>query len=394
MYELRQLNMAQSEQAGAIPPTMKAWVRQHRGHYKSSFKLVDSLPTPPIPGPDSSDVIIQISYASLEFSIIHALAVLPVIPFVPPVIPEISVSGTIAAAGGRAPEGLQKLGTRVVAASNPLGMLFCGGGALKEYTRLTESQVVPLETQGISEDDAGERQALSMAQGAALVSNGSAANALARAAKVSSGQRVLLNGASGSVGHIAVQLCRARGAFVVGIASGANEALVRGCGAHEFVDYTKHTSLPDYLASAYGTQPFDCILDCVGSQTLYTNSPSYLRPGCPFVNIGAMDVEKGIMGYAFQWFMNKWRPVWLGGVPRPFIFFSNFPEMPVVLTLIEMAEQGKLKVLVDSEFAMEDLMQAYERVESKRTRGKVLLRIHDEEYHGETCTTERKLFTQ
>ncbi|KAK2030766.1 NAD(P)-binding protein [Colletotrichum zoysiae] len=355
---------------------MRAWVRQFRGHYKSSLKLVDSLPTPPIPGPDSSDILVRVSYVALEFSIVHLLGVLPSLPFSRPLVPELSVSGTVAVAGGKAPEELRRPGTRVLAMTDPMSMAFRGTGALKEYMRVPEAYVIPLSGHGFDagEQDGVDRPILSMAQGAGLVSNGSTALATVRAAKVSSGQRVLVNGASGSVGHIVAQLCRSRGAFVVGVASGANEALVRGY-ADEFVDYRKHASLPDHLAATFGSQPFDSIIDCVGSQVLYTNSPKYLRPEGPFVNIGAIDIEIGILRHVARWVMNTTCPTWLGGIPRQYIFFSNTPNMRDVLTLVEMVEKGELKVMLDSEFAMTDLMQAYERVTSKRARGKVLIRI-------------------
>ncbi|RYP78199.1 hypothetical protein DL771_000676 [Monosporascus sp. 5C6A] len=370
--------MARSEPTAPMPPTMRAWVRQHRGHYKSSLKLVDSLPTPPIPGPNSSDIIVRVSYVALEFSIIHFMGVFPALPFAPPLVPELCVSGTIAVAGGKVPEALRQPGTRVLAMTDPMSMMFRGTGALKEYMRLPEAYVVPLSEPGVVEHGAGEHLVLSLAQGAGLISNGSTALAVVRAAKVRSGQRVLVNGASGSVGHIAAQLCRARGALVVGVASGANEALVRGYGIDEFVDYKKHASLPDYLASTFGLQPFDSIIDCVGSQALYANSPRYLRPGGPLVNIGAFDIGDGILRQMVRWFMNSSCPTWLGGIPRPYILFSNTPNIQEVLTLVEMMEQGRLKVILDSEFAIEDLMKAYERVTSKRARGKVLIRIHAE----------------
>nr|A0A8F4NVX8.1 RecName: Full=Medium chain reductase pydE; AltName: Full=Pyrrocidines biosynthesis cluster protein E [Acremonium sp.]QXF14604.1 PydE [Acremonium sp.] len=362
--------------------TMRGWVRQHRGPYESSLKLIDSLPVPPDPGSDSSDIIVRVSYVALEFSIAHIMGIFPALPFAPPLVPEICVSGTVASAGGKAPEELRQPGTQVLAMTDPMSMMLFGTGALKEYMRLPEQYVVPLlqPSHSVTTDHphgtAERPQALTLAEGAGLISNGSAAQAVVRAANVLSGQRVLVNGASGSVGHIVSQLCRARGAYVVGVASGVNQDFVRRYGCNEFVDYTKHTDLPEYLASTYGSQPFDSILDCVGSQDLYANSPRYLLPGRPLVNIGAFSMTDSLLSTLYQWSMNSWCPTWLGGVPRPYILFSNTPDMQGVLSLVEMVQQGKLKVHIDSEFEMEDLIKAYERVTSKRARGKVLIRIH------------------
>ena len=142
------------------------------------------------------------------------------------------------------------------------------------------------------------------------------------------------------------------------------------------MDYKKHDSLVDYLASAFESQPFDSILDCVGSQALYENSPRYLRPDGPVLNIGALEV--GVFTQLYRWLMNTWRPTWLGGVPRRYIMFSNPGSIPDALTLVEMVNQGKLTILLDSEWAMEDLMKGYQRAISKRATGKVLIRIHGE----------------
>ena len=60
-------------------------------------------------------------------------------------------------------------------------------------------------------------------------------------ANLSSGQRILITGASGGVGSMAVQLAKAKGAIVIGTASGKNEQFVRDLGADEFVDYTRAT---------------------------------------------------------------------------------------------------------------------------------------------------------
>jgi NADPH:quinone reductase-like Zn-dependent oxidoreductase len=57
-------------------------------------------------------------------------------------------------------------------------------------------------------------------------------------ANLSSGQSILITGASGGVGSMAVQLAKAKGAFVIGTASGKNQQFVRDLGADEFVDYT------------------------------------------------------------------------------------------------------------------------------------------------------------
>ena len=213
--------------AAPIPPVGRAWVRRSRGHYASSLHLVDTLPSPETPGRDSADVVIRVSHVALEFAIATVLAIFPALPFAPPMVPELEYSGIIIAAGGRAPKSLQTPGTRVLGSVTPVDMLLRGAGVLREYIRVPPTLVAPLPDMG------AEDSTLSMSEAAGLVGSGSTALAMVNAADVQTGQRVLVNGASGSVGHMVVQLCHIRGAFVVGVASGRNEELVRKCGASE-----------------------------------------------------------------------------------------------------------------------------------------------------------------
>lgn len=79
-------------------------------------------------------------------------------------------------------------------------------------------------------------------------------------ANLSGGQRILIAGASGGVGSLAVQLAKAKGAYVIGLASGRNEEFVRDFGADEFVDYTKQ-NFEEVVKNV------DIVLDAVGGET-------------------------------------------------------------------------------------------------------------------------------
>ena len=89
-------------------------------------------------------------------------------------------------------------------------------------------------------DIASKPQSLDFENAAAVpLSALSAWQAIFDLAHLSGGQRILIAGASGGVGSLAVQLAKAKGAYVIGTASGRNEEFVRDLGADEFVDYTK-----------------------------------------------------------------------------------------------------------------------------------------------------------
>jgi len=89
-------------------------------------------------------------------------------------------------------------------------------------------------------------------------------------AQVAAGQRVLIHGAGGGVGHLAVQIARARGAHVIGTASAAKHDFAAGLGAVELIDYRA----ADFAAHADGV---DVVLDTVGGD-IARRSIGVLRP--------------------------------------------------------------------------------------------------------------------
>ncbi|KAJ5101155.1 hypothetical protein N7456_007207 [Penicillium angulare] len=349
--------MASPTSTPQIPSTMRAWVRAQRGPAHRALEL-STIPTPSLPAPSSSDVLIRVSHVSLQVNTELLLNLQPRIPFTSPGIPELELSGEIVAAGNGVSSELREIGTHVVAFQS-IPNTFMGHGVMTEYIRLPASQVARIDAK------------VDMAAASGINGCGSTALKIIRTAGVRSGQTVLVNGASGSVGSVLVQICKLRGVKVVGVASGGNEEMVRGLGADEFIDYRKH-DLPVYLAKENGDKPFDFVLDCAGSQALYANSPKYLKPEGAVVNIGGLE---GMGALARNMMCNKFLPVWLGGVPRPYIFFSTPPTRDDAVYIGRLVEEGQLRIPVDSVFDMEDALAAYERIATKRARGKVVVKI-------------------
>ena len=130
--------------------------------------------------------------------------------------------------------------------------------------------------------------------------------------------------------------------------------------------------LPIYLADQYRGNPFDFVFDCVGSQPLFVNSPAYLKPEGAVINIGVLEGAFMTGIYSIQ---NMFLPTWLGGVPRRYIMFSTPPTREDAIHVGRLIEEGKLHVPVDSVFDMEDAVSAYERIATKRARGKVVVKV-------------------
>lgn len=117
------------------------------------------------------------------------------------------------------------------------------------------------------------------------------------------------------------------------------------------------------------------MLDCVGTQALFVNSPAYLKAEGAVVNIGVLE---GILGTARNMLFNTWLPTWLGGVPRRYIMFSTPPARDDAVYLAHLIEEGRVRIPVDSVFNMEDAVRAYERIATKRARGKVVVKVRSD----------------
>jgi NADPH:quinone reductase-like Zn-dependent oxidoreductase len=163
--------------------------------------------------------------------------------------------------------------------------------------------------------------------------------------------RVLVVGASGGVGHFAVQLARLAGAHVTGVCSGKNADLVRRLGAHEVVDYTQPRPWD-------GVAPFDVVLDCVGVPV-----GEYLARLLPGGRFGSCLPSPAVFAHATLNGLRKKKVL-------PVLLKGNAADLGVLDAL---AEKGKLEVVVDSRFPAEQLGAAWERSRTGRAAGKIIV---------------------
>jgi len=173
--------------------------------------------------------------------------------------------------------------------------------------------------------------------------------------KVQSGERVLINGASGAVGSAAVQLARHFGAVVTGVCSGANADLVRSLGAVQVIDHTER----DFTKSA---EVWDVIVDTVGNQSFAT-CERVLAPG------GRLGLASGDLGQT------------IGAMARPSragrsVFAGVSPERAEDLrVLAELAEAGAYKPVIDRIYPFDRIVDAHAHVETRRKRGNVVITL-------------------
>lgn len=172
---------------------------------------------------------------------------------------------------------------------------------------------------------------------------------LADTARVSSGQRVLIHAAAGGVGHLAVQIARARGAYVIGTASSAKHDLVTGLGAHQVIDYTATA-----FEEAAGI--VDVVVDLVGGDTR-RRSLGVLREGGLLLPVPrGLDVSPEAARRGIR--------------VLPMIVEPDYRGLE---ELAAMVRGQALSVRVESALPLEQAAQAHEAMESGHATGKTVL---------------------
>ncbi|MFD8232455.1 NADP-dependent oxidoreductase [Streptomyces sp. NPDC059696] len=175
--------------------------------------------------------------------------------------------------------------------------------------------------------------------------------ALTEHADLRPGQRVLIHAAAGGVGHVAVQIAKARGAYVIGTASAGKHEFLRGIGVDETIDY-RETDFTEAVKDA------DVVLDTIGGDNAL-RSLRVLRPGGVLVSIlpvGSDELyeEAGRLGVrALRMLVDADR----GGMEA----------------VAELVETGKLRATIAGTFPLADAAEAHALGDTGRTTGKLVL---------------------
>lgn len=225
-------------------------------------------------------------------------------------------------------------------------------GTYAEYATIAEAELAPKPAN------------LTYEQAAAVPLAGfTALQAIRDRGKVQPGQKVLINGASGGVGTLAVQIAKSYGAEVTGVCSTTNVDMVRSIGADHVIDYTRD----DFTSSP---QRYDLLLDNVGNRSL-SEYRSVLEPkGTYLASHGQPE--------------NKWLgPLWFlarMALLSPFAgqkltTFTARPTTEDLYTLTALIEAGTLTPVIDRAFPLREVPDAFRYLQQWHALGKVVITI-------------------
>ncbi|MEH1968954.1 NAD(P)-dependent alcohol dehydrogenase [Nostoc sp.] len=182
-----------------------------------------------------------------------------------------------------------------------------------------------------------------------------ALQALRNEGNIQTGQNVLINGAAGGVGFFAVQIAKALGAVVTGVSSTKNLDLVKSLGADRVIDYTQQDFTED-------TAQYDIIFDAVGKRSL-SQTKRVLKPkGIYITTLPSPEVLlEGVL------------TAFLPGQKAKFILEK--PNAQDLVYLKELIEAGKIRVVIDRTYPLQELAAAHSYSETGRAVGKIVLAV-------------------
>lgn len=201
-------------------------------------------------------------------------------------------------------------------------------------------------------------QNLTFEQAAAVPTSAcTALQALRDHGKVRSGQKVLINGASGGVGPFAVQIAKALGAEVTAVCSSGNVEMVRSLGADHVIDYTRE----DFTK---GGPRYDVILDNVASHSLSETRRALTPEGVLLPSSGHAGMGWIIAAGLSAMFVRQ--------QGKPFVGATNSESL---LALNKLIEAGTVTPVVDRTYTLRETADAFRYLDEGHARGKVVISI-------------------
>jgi NADPH:quinone reductase-like Zn-dependent oxidoreductase len=177
---------------------------------------------------------------------------------------------------------------------------------------------------------------MSFEEAAPVVNGADTALKILQKANIKNGQKILIYGASGSIGTYAVQIAKNMGAYVTGVCSSLNIKLVKSLGADEVIDYTKQ----DFTKNG---EKYDVIFDAVGKIPHNKRKVSLAKNG---IYLNSLSSSNGIKQNQID-----------------------------LIYLKDLCEKGKLKSVIDRRYNFDEIVEAYEYVDQGHKKGNVIIKV-------------------
>lgn len=177
--------------------------------------------------------------------------------------------------------------------------------------------------------------------------------ALINTAKVSEGDRILIHAAAGGVGHLAVQIAKACGAYVIGTASAPKHEFVRGLGADEMIDYRE-------VDFAEAIRDIDVVLDTIGgdyqARSLQTMKTGGILVSTTPIPLEGMSEQAAAQGMRIENILVE-------------------ADQAGMRAIADLVESGRLRATIADTFPLEEAAKAHEELQTNRTAGKLVLTV-------------------
>jgi NADPH:quinone reductase-like Zn-dependent oxidoreductase len=224
----------------------------------------------------------------------------------------------------------------------------CGFGAFAEYVCVPETALA-LKPANLTFEEAATVPVSALA----------ALQGLRDVGQIQSGQKVLINGASGGVGSFAVQIAKAYGAEVTGVCSTQKIDMVRSLGADHITDYTQN----DVIQKG---QQYDLILDAAAYRSVFDYLQA-LNPKGIYVLVGGSTARLFLVMFFGSWISKMSHRNVKCQVSRP-----NQADLVILKNLIE---AGKIAPFIDRRYSLGEVPAAIRHLEQRRVRGKVSISV-------------------